>query len=223
MVEEDLSKLWEGLNLIEVEEQLVKVLDHDILAAAQRGINCLMAKVITERNFNKEAFRSTMPQLWRIEGGVTFTEIGESSFMLEFEKCSDKEKIIQGRPWTFDKNLIGIQDIDNSLPPSAVSFSHDPFLIQLHNIPFIGMTEDYGKQITLAIGRVIKVEVDKEGQGWGRCLRVQAEVDITKTLVRGRWIQAGVRKLWTVFKYEQLQKFCFRCSVIMHQGRVCPH
>lgn len=61
MVDKELSKLWEGLNLTEVEEELVKVLDQDILVAAQREKNCLMVKVITERNFNKEAFRSTMP------------------------------------------------------------------------------------------------------------------------------------------------------------------
>lgn len=34
MVEEDLSKLWERLNLNEVEDVLVKVLDQEILAAA---------------------------------------------------------------------------------------------------------------------------------------------------------------------------------------------
>ncbi|XP_042969146.1 uncharacterized protein LOC122301843 [Carya illinoinensis] len=221
MGDEDLSKLWEGLTLTEDEQAFVKVSDKDLMEAAQRGSFCLLAKVITERIFNKEAFRSTMLQVWKLEGAVTFTELGESSFIMEFEMTTDKDKILRGRPWTFDRSLIGIQDIDSSLPPSAVSFSLEPFWVQIHNIPFACMTESYGHQIASAIGKVLKVEVNRDGQGWGKCLRVFVEVDITKPLARGRWVVAGERKVWSAFKYERLQSFCFRCGVIMHQGRGC--
>ncbi|XP_042939372.1 uncharacterized protein LOC122274396 [Carya illinoinensis] len=208
MEEEKLAKLWEGLILTEVEEEPITVAAQDIMAATQRGKNCLLAKVITERYFNNEALRSTMTQVWRNEGGMTFTEIGENSFMLECEKEIDKQKILQGRPWNFDRNLIGIQDIDSSLPPSEVSFSHEPFWVQIHNVPFAGMTAEYGKQIGSSVGKVLSVEVDKVGQSWGRCL--------------GKWLQVGERRTWAAFKYERLQNFCFMCGVIMHQGRGCP-
>ncbi|XP_042944695.1 uncharacterized protein LOC122278581 [Carya illinoinensis] len=222
MEEEKLSKLWEGLNLTEIEEEPITVAAQDIMAATQRGKNCLLAKVITERYSNKEAFHSTMTQVWRNEGGMTFTEIGESSFMLEFENGIDKQKILQGRPWNFDRNLIGIQDIDSSLPPSEVSFSHEPFWVQIHNVPFAGMNAEYGKQIGSSVGKVINVEVDKVGQSWGWCLRVKVELDITKPLVKGKWLLVGERRIWAAFKYKRLQNFCFRCGVIMNQGRGCP-
>lgn len=84
MAKEDLSKLWEGLNLTEHEEDLVKLSDQAIQVAAKRGAACLMGLVVNERNFNKESFRSTMPQEWKVENGITFTELVEikvSSFM----------------------------------------------------------------------------------------------------------------------------------------------
>lgn len=98
-----------------------------------------------------------------MEEGVTFTEVGENNFIMEFKKTTDKEKILLGRPWTFDRNLIAIQDVDSNLPPNDVRFSHEPFWVQLHNVPFAGMTKAYGNQIASTIGKVIKVKVDKEG------------------------------------------------------------
>ncbi|KAG7964093.1 hypothetical protein I3843_09G150700 [Carya illinoinensis] len=96
MAEEDLSKLWEGLKLTDNEEAMVKLEEQDVLAAAQRGINCLLAMVICERNFNKEAFRSTMPQVWKTERGITFTEVGDHTFIIEFKQATDKTRVLQG-------------------------------------------------------------------------------------------------------------------------------
>lgn len=121
--------------------------------------------------------------------------MGDSKFIMEFQASDDKEKVRHGKPWTFDRSLIAIQDVDDSLPPKAVNFSYEPFWVQLHNIPLAGMIKEYGELIAFGIGKVLTVEVDHEGKGWGRCLRVRMEVDITKPLARGRWLRVGSRKI----------------------------
>lgn len=95
MAEEELSKLWEGLILTEKDDDLVKLLGQDVLTATQRGINCLLETVINERSFNKEAFHQTMPQVWKVEEGVTFIEVRDNSFIVELKNVADEGKILQ--------------------------------------------------------------------------------------------------------------------------------
>lgn len=74
-------------------------------------------------------------------------------------------------------------------------------------------------QIRRKIGQVYAVDVDKEGLGWGKCLKVRAEVELTKPLLQGTKISIGEHKVWLDFKYERLQNFYFRCGVLKHKGR----
>lgn len=39
----------------------------------------------------------------------------------------DIERVLNGKPWSFDKNLICIQEFDSNTPLNEMNFSHEHF------------------------------------------------------------------------------------------------
>lgn len=52
-------------------------------------------------------------------------------------------------------------------------------------MPLNGMTQKIGKLIGAIIGKVEIVDVNEDNIGWGPFLRIRAQVNITKPLLRG--------------------------------------
>ncbi|XP_042949100.1 uncharacterized protein LOC122281356 [Carya illinoinensis] len=190
MVEEELTRRWEGFQLTDVENEVLElpiVVDKE---AESRGKHCLLALILTEKGANKKAFKDTMSQIWKLDGWVSFKDMGDHMFLIEFQFQLDMEKVILGRPWFFDRSIVAIQLFDGSIPFNEIVFNYELFWVQIHNLPLNSMNQEVGGQVGAIIGKVLKVDVDEEGWGWGRCLRVQVEVDLYKPLVRGKRISA---------------------------------
>ncbi|KAF5451527.1 hypothetical protein F2P56_026630 [Juglans regia] len=176
---------------------------------------------MTEKGVNSEGFRITMSQIWRLDGWVTFKELGDQCFLIEFQKIEDKEKVLSGRPWFFDRHLLTMMEVDEKESIDGLKFCFEPFWIQLHNFPLSVMTEGFGEQFAKAIGSVIRLEAEADGPAWGRCLRVRVAVDLNKPLLRGKWLRLDDKQHWISFKYERLQNFCFQCGILNHKGKGC--
>lgn len=71
------------------------------------------------------------------------------------------------------------------------------------------------------MGRIIEMDVEKDGIGWGNCLRVKVEISLCKALARERFINIGAQRLWVYFKYEKLPRFYFDCGWIVHGKGGC--
>ncbi|XP_041025460.1 uncharacterized protein LOC121265854 [Juglans microcarpa x Juglans regia] len=137
--------------------------------------------------------------------------------LIEFQLLSDKKKVLHGRPWSFDRYLVCLKDFDGELSPNEVQFSSEPFWVQVHNLPFVGMTKILGEMIGAIIGKVHTMEVDAQGCGWGSFLRLKVDVDVTKPLKRGPMINLGGKPCWTYFKCEHLPNLCFKCGLLKHK------
>ncbi|KAJ0096620.1 hypothetical protein Patl1_27306 [Pistacia atlantica] len=144
-----------------------------------------------------------MSQVWKLEGWIHFTDAGEKLFLLEFQNVTDLQKVLNGRPWSFDRALIAIQRVDSSTLSNASYFTHEPFWVQLHNMPFAAMNDDYGVQLASAIGKVLEVDVGANSLGWGSFMRVKVEVELTKPLTKessnqfGPWLRASSPKFYS--------------------------
>lgn len=92
----------------------------------------------------------------------------------------------------------------------------------MHDLPLRCMTRDVGQSIGESVGVVEMIDVNKDGVGWGKYLRVKVLVDLTKPLAKGRVLNLPEKKLWISFQYERLPCFCFRCGAIKHGEEGCP-
>ncbi|XP_042980067.1 uncharacterized protein LOC122310252 [Carya illinoinensis] len=222
-MEEELALRWSSLKLTEAEQQELFLPEEEALSSKLRGHLCLLASILNDRTANREAFKSTMAKVWNTFGWITFKEFGPNKFLLEFQLLSDKQKVLHGRPWSFDRHLICLKDFESDLSPNEVQFITEPFWVQAHNLPFAGMNRQLGEKIGEAIGKVHTVEVDEQGHSWGSYLRLKVDVDVTKPLVRGRMVNSGGKQLWSHFKYERLPNFCFKCGLFKHANGKCPN
>ncbi|XP_042969037.1 uncharacterized protein LOC122301714 [Carya illinoinensis] len=221
MAEEELTKRWERLHLSNEETTVIKIQAEDSRTKAVRENVCVVGRILSEKGVNNEAFRNTMTQVWRLEGWVRFKDLNDQCFLIEFQKMQDKEKVLSGRPWCFDRNLLTLQEVDAKTSINATQFRYEPFWVQCHNLPLAVMNEDIGEKLGNCIGHVIRVDTDSDGLAWGRCLRVRTTIDLHKPLLRGKWMEFEGLRYWISFKYERLQGFCFHCGVLYHKGKIC--
>jgi hypothetical protein len=68
-------------------------------------------------------------------------------------------KVLEGRPWSFDRFLLTLLDFDGSIPSSQWNFSTSPFWIQIHNLPLICMMKAIGSKIGHSLGVLEGVDI----------------------------------------------------------------
>lgn len=104
----------------------------------------------------------------------------------------------------FDRALLTLQAFYGGMILKDIPFSYELFWVQVHNLPLATMSQENGIQIDRRIGVVHEVDVDKEGLGWGKCLRIRVDVELTKPLLHGTMLSIGRKKIWLPIKYERL-------------------
>ncbi|XP_059446486.1 uncharacterized protein LOC132178037 [Corylus avellana] len=219
---EELEELCGNISLTEGEQYGIKISEGEIALAREKGTRCLVGKIWTGKRTNQEAFKQVLSKIWRTRRGVIFKEVQDNLWIFEFEEDGDKRRVLEGRPWSFDRQILVINELEGNTPPSQMKFSMSPFWVQVHDMPLVCMTKGVGVKIGESLGNLEEVDVAGDGAGWGRCLRIRVSIDITKPLDRGRALELGGKSTWVPFKYEKLPLFCFSCGRIVHGDQGCP-
>ncbi|KAH1091594.1 hypothetical protein J1N35_018851 [Gossypium stocksii] len=86
------AELWE----IESEENSLE----------QSSSFCLVDCFVTATIINFQLMRTVMANLWHPLGGVTITDIGEKIILFHFYYEVDRDRVVNGSPWTFNNHLL---------------------------------------------------------------------------------------------------------------------
>lgn len=166
------------------EECSTLVLQHENRLDVPLFHQSLLVQVRTKTRFNKRAFIDMMQALWGDSCSVRFKELNEASFLCHFICMKDKERVLQGAPWHFERALVLIEEVSGSVIPNSVSIDHALFWIQVHNVPLCCMTKSVGEAIGSHLGECIMVDSDEEGLCFGKFMRVRVRLDIRCPLRR---------------------------------------
>jgi hypothetical protein len=207
--------------LTEGERRGIDVSDEETEALCSKGSKCLVGRLGVAKKLNKEALKSLLLRIWRPVGRVFFKEIQENLWLFEFDEESDKQRVLDGRSWSYDRTLLILNDFDGKTPPSKMDFSTTPMWVQIHDMPLGCMNRKIGNKIGSSIGVVEDIAIADDDVGWGRSLRIRVAINLFQPLERSRKLNLSGNSCWVPFKYEKLSVFCFKCGCIIHGEKGC--
>ena len=86
-------------------------------------------------------------------------------------------------PWSFEKQLVLLQEFERELTPKEIKIKWSPFWIQIFNLPLNSRTKETGQTIGSILGTVMEVDAHDFGVNWGKCLKVRVMIDVTKKII----------------------------------------
>jgi hypothetical protein len=103
-----------------LEEKSVGIKTHvvDFKPLVDKGSACVVWRLLYDRTMGKEIIKTPLIRAWQPTGRVSFKYVGVNTSLIEFENVWDKTRIMEGRPWTFDGDLVSLADFDDLTPPT---------------------------------------------------------------------------------------------------------
>ena len=115
MLDECVGK-WKNLKLLEEEDVAVRVVE--IGGEGTSNVEekfCLVASLISVWPYNHGALGRTMEKVWRPLKGMHYKKVRENRVLFELFSKRNYEKILEGRQWSFDKQLLIIQEFGGDI------------------------------------------------------------------------------------------------------------
>ena len=219
---EELEELWSKLSFTEEEDEGISLGSNSTKAARDRGRFCVILKILSQRSVNVEALRKNLNMLWKPRKSIKFSELEEDLFLVEFGDERDKRRVLDMRPWSYEKQLVLLQEFEGELKLKEIVMKWSPFWVQMYNLPLKCRTKETAWAIGSKLGSVMEVDVSDSGVQWEKSLWARIMMDITKKLVRGKKITIeGGESRWIHFKYERLPNFYYNCGLLSHAIRDC--
>lgn len=100
---EELETLWQKLRVTEEEEVSISLGGECTRAANERGRNCLVMKVLSRKGIMLEALRKNIRMLRKPNKSLQLLVIEEELFLVQFEDERDKRRVMEMRPWHYEK------------------------------------------------------------------------------------------------------------------------
>jgi hypothetical protein len=172
--------------LTEGEKQSIQLGAEEVEELRIKGKRCLVGRLDVPKRINKKAFKTFLSRIWRLGGDLFCKEIQDNLWIFEFEKDSDRRRVLEGRPWSYDRTILIINELEGKKPHSQMVFHHSPIWIQVHNMPMDYMNRGVGSKIGSSMGKVEEVAMAEDDVGWGRYLRIRMVIDLYQPLDRGR-------------------------------------
>ncbi|KAL5841818.1 hypothetical protein ACOSQ3_012421 [Xanthoceras sorbifolium] len=175
------------------DDGLVATVGADLQDVGRRRLSLsLIRKIVGNREVNKDAFKATISSIWRTTKGMDIEILGGNLFVFRFNCELDRKRVLEGGPWTFDKQLIVLREATGMGRISEIDFSWSPFWIQLHNLHLVCMSKEVGLYLGGMIGTVLEVDTGVGGDCFGEYIRLRVMVGLDKPLKRGLRVALGV-------------------------------
>nr|POE91081.1 hypothetical protein CFP56_14533 [Quercus suber] len=140
-----LKEIWQWLTVTEEEDDGITLGRDSAKIAKELGKNCVIMKILTQRCINIEALKKNTRMLWKPNKGMQISEIEDNLFLVEFGDSRDKKKIMEMRPWSYEKQLILLQDFEREMIPKDITMKWSPFWVQIYNLPLKSITREAGQ------------------------------------------------------------------------------
>lgn len=178
-MELSLHDLYQRLSLTKKETEEVVVAPETLQTAVICGGKCQILHFLTMCHYNKMVFKNMMRKTWRLVRGVKFHDLNSTLMLVEFEDHSDKEKVLREGPWSFDKHLVMLKEVNGWQQVHKITLTTATFWVRLHDLPLMARTGVVGCLLGAKVGVVEEVDVDEDDMTWGEYLRVRVSLQVS--------------------------------------------
>jgi hypothetical protein len=161
--------------------------------------------------------------VWRFRGKMTFAPLKDNFFIITFSSEGDYNFVNGGGPWIHLGTACLIAPFVDERQPSETVLNSVRLWVRFYDVPWNKQTDAYGRLIGSKFGKVVEVDVDKDGIVLSDYLRVRIDWPLNqhlftrfKTTVKG---QTSPRIY--PMRYERVPFFCLHCSTIGHNEEQC--
>ncbi|KAL5813128.1 hypothetical protein ACOSQ3_028078 [Xanthoceras sorbifolium] len=152
MDSEELANLCASMSSIDVEAPMVRM-EGLLKEVGERKLGlCLVGKVITNRQVNRDAFWGIIPKILRTTRDFDIKVLKENTFIFQFRNQLDRKRVLAGGPWSCDRGLLVLEEPSGAGHISQLRFNEAEFWVQVHNIPIVCMNREAGSFISRQIG-----------------------------------------------------------------------
>jgi hypothetical protein len=136
----------------------------------------------------------------------------------------DYNFVVEGGPWIHLGDVLLVQPLKGSERPSETDLNAVPIWVKMYDVPWDKQTMANGRKWGSRLGKVLAVDVDKDGAQFRDFLRVRIQIPINKRL-QTKLTTGVMGKPEThstyILRYERVPYFCFWCGFIGHNETVC--
>ncbi|KAK6160207.1 hypothetical protein DH2020_003588 [Rehmannia glutinosa] len=173
--------------------------EKDIALSFKECSKSLVGKIFGTKKVNFIGLKSTLISIWQTREAFAVQEIGENAFQFVFRNTEDKDKVLTGKPWSFDNQYLLLKAWDEMGNMKVENFNSVELWIQVWNLPLHWVAIDTGFKIGKLFENVLDVIIPEKGSIKGRFVKMLVEINLDKPLIRGTHINLGDSKVWVDF------------------------
>jgi 14-3-3 protein epsilon len=183
---------------------------------------CLVGRFLCDRSIHFNSMKVRMANLWKPVKGVTIKEALAGKFLFHFNHPLDMEAVLNGGPWTFDNNMLILEQVRIGMQIEHIPLHHVNMWVQIHDLPMGLMKEKIGIQFANYIGAFVEYDKNNNSSFWRQYMRIRVQIDVRRPLKKDTKVKNKEGAWCTVkFKYEKLGVFCFVCGIMGHAENKC--
>ena len=134
----------------------------------------LLGKFLTMKPINIRAAKNLLRSMWKLGEDLKIIDVGEGLLQFKFSMES------HNGPWCFDDHLLALRRWEKGMPVRNVTFTKQPFWIQVWGLSFDLINEEAGSDIDRSIGELVEVDCKAINSDQSRFLRIRVEVPLNK-------------------------------------------
>ncbi|KAK2423100.1 zinc knuckle (CCHC-type) family protein [Trifolium repens] len=212
----------DGLSLHEEEEEGFSF-DFEEEGDEQMDLRwCLVGRFLCDKTIHFTSMKVRMAELWKPVRGVTIKEAKPGTFLFHFNHPLDMEAVLNGGPWTFDNNMLILEQVQLGVQIEQIPLFHATLWVQVHNLPTGLMKEHVGTQLANYIGSFVEYDKNNNTSFWRQYMRILVKIDVRKPLKKDTKVKDKAGNWCKVdFRYEKLGIFCYVCGIMGHTENKC--
>ena len=138
-------------------------------------------------------------------------------FQFKFQSDFDLNRVLKGRSWYFDNQLLMLKRWHKGMTTSNVKLECATLWVQIWGALFDMLSAKVATEVGSRLGTVEDVERRKRQDMQDFFMRIRVAFPISKPLRQGGFISNSNRvRIWVMFKYERLLIFCHYCGLLGH-------